>query len=159
MKKALLLFFAGVALLSCKQAEKPAVASAQTVDMEAAKKFIDAANIRFGKAMAAGDSATLTAMYHSEAQLFPPAMPMMDNRSGMGTMVKELPKMGIKSVQLKSAELLNGGEYVIERGTYDMGDSTKSFDKGKYMVVWKQEGGEWKLYRDIWNSDSPPSRQ
>ena len=24
-----------------------------------------------------------------------------------------------------------------------------------YIVVWKEEKGNWKMYRDIWNSDPP----
>lgn len=154
MKKFFFLFAATAALFSCEQAEKPKVASAQTIDMDAAKKSIDAANVKFGNAMAAGDSATLVNMYHSEAQILVPNMPMVTNRTGMGSLIKTLPGMGVKKVELKTAELLNGGDYLIERGVFDMGDGTRSFDKGKYMVIWKQEGGEWKLFRDIWNSDN-----
>jgi len=28
-------------------------------------------------------------------------------------------------------------------------------DKGKYIVIWKKVDGEWKYYRDIFNSDLP----
>jgi len=28
-------------------------------------------------------------------------------------------------------------------------------DKGKYIVIWKQEEGQWKLHRDIFNSSMP----
>ena len=27
--------------------------------------------------------------------------------------------------------------------------------KGKYIVIWKQEGGQWLLHRDIFNSSRP----
>ena len=30
-------------------------------------------------------------------------------------------------------------------------------DSGKFIVIWKQEGGQWKLHRDIWNSSMPPA--
>jgi ketosteroid isomerase-like protein len=39
---------------------------------------------------------------------------------------------------------------LIELGTVetmDMDNNLKS--TGKYLVVWKQEDGEWKIYRDI----------
>jgi ketosteroid isomerase-like protein len=29
-------------------------------------------------------------------------------------------------------------------------------EKGKFIVLWKQEKGIWKMYRDIWNSDASP---
>jgi ketosteroid isomerase-like protein len=28
-------------------------------------------------------------------------------------------------------------------------------DQGKYIVIWKQDGGQWKLHRDIFNSSLP----
>jgi len=30
-----------------------------------------------------------------------------------------------------------------------------TMDEGKYIVIWKREGDGWKLYRDMWSSDSP----
>ena len=30
------------------------------------------------------------------------------------------------------------------------------FDKGKFIVLWKNVDGKWKLFRDIFNSDMPP---
>ena len=45
---------------------------------------------------------------------------------------------------------------LAETGTYEMyGDNNKTLDKGKYVVVWKQENGQWKIYRDIWNTSMP----
>jgi ketosteroid isomerase-like protein len=47
---------------------------------------------------------------------------------------------------------------VVEEGTYNFPDGKGgSFDKGKFIALWKQEGGKWKLYREIWNTDMPPS--
>ena len=44
----------------------------------------------------------------------------------------------------------------LETGRYELYDAqNKILDKGKYVVVWKQENGEWKLFRDIFNSDLP----
>ncbi len=34
------------------------------------------------------------------------------------------------------------------------GDPT-ALDAGKFIVVWKQEAGQWKLHRDIFNSSMP----
>jgi hypothetical protein len=28
-----------------------------------------------------------------------------------------------------------------------------SVDKGKFIALWKQEVGKWKMYREIWNYD------
>ena len=28
-------------------------------------------------------------------------------------------------------------------------------DIGKYVVIWKRQGDDWKLHIDIWNTNSP----
>jgi ketosteroid isomerase-like protein len=45
-----------------------------------------------------------------------------------------------------------------ETGSYRItGPDGKVLEKGKYTVIWKRDGGQWKLHRDIWNSDAPPA--
>jgi ketosteroid isomerase-like protein len=36
------------------------------------------------------------------------------------------------------------------------GDGGAVMDSGKFIVIWKQEGGRWKLHQDIWNSSLAP---
>jgi ketosteroid isomerase-like protein len=50
------------------------------------------------------------------------------------------------------------GNLTVEVGTYSLHsqDGTR-IDRGKIMVVWKQEEGTWKMHRDMWNSSLPPS--
>jgi ketosteroid isomerase-like protein len=31
----------------------------------------------------------------------------------------------------------------------------KTADRGKYIVVWKRDGGQWRLHRDSWNTSMP----
>ena len=72
----------------------------------------------------------------------------------MGSMITAIPSMGIKGITLTSTEFLGTGDVVVESGTYEMSDGTKAVDTGKYMVVWKKENGKYKMYRDIWNSNT-----
>ncbi len=37
-------------------------------------------------------------------------------------------------------------------------DKNAVIDKGKYVVAWKKENGNWKLYRDIANTSMPMVR-
>jgi ketosteroid isomerase-like protein len=34
----------------------------------------------------------------------------------------------------------------------------KVADRGKYVVIWKRVGGEWKLHRDIWTTSLPAAK-
>jgi ketosteroid isomerase-like protein len=48
------------------------------------------------------------------------------------------------------------GDSAYEVGQYELTDqSGKVLDKGKYVVIWKLDGGRWKLHRDIWTTSEP----
>ena len=44
------------------------------------------------------------------------------------------------------------GEYAL------LDKAGKTLDRGKYIVIWKQEGGDWKLLRDMFSSNQPPPK-
>jgi uncharacterized protein (TIGR02246 family) len=132
-----------------------------TFDLAAAKNAINDANKTFSDAIVKGDSVTVANLYASDANMFPPNMPKAENHEAILHMAGAFASMGIKSFNLESIDVFGGPEYVIEEGKYTLGDGKgKSLDEGKYIVVWKQEDGKWKLYRDIWNSNmpQPPSK-
>jgi len=29
---------------------------------------------------------------------------------------------------------------------------------GKYVVIWKRDGGQWRIHRDIWNTSMPTTK-
>jgi ketosteroid isomerase-like protein len=59
---------------------------------------------------------------------------------------------------LKTVEVEQIGTTAIEVGSYTLsGADGAALDKGKYLVVWKKEGKEWKLFRDIFNTSQAPA--
>lgn len=123
-----------------------------TVDYRA---VIDETNKQFTAAALKGDSAAfINNIYHPDANIYAPNEEAMDAKK-TASLLKQFPQMGITSFTLNTKEIYEGDDVVTEVGTYEMGDGKKTIDKGKYMVVWKQDGDKWKLYRDIWNSDNP----
>ena len=47
----------------------------------------------------------------------------------------------------------------LDRGTYRLTvapGGTEQTETGKYVVVWRKIGDEWKAAADIFNSDLPP---
>src|SRR5687768_4395622 len=143
---------AGLALIlfSCAdKASESTTATSDSFDLSEVKKSIEATNKQFGEATVKGDSATVVSFYHSEAKLYPPNMPE-GNSSVIGAMSKQLPAMGVKSFSLTAGDVTGNADQVVETGVWEMGDGSKTIDKGKYIVVWKKENGNWKLWRDIW---------
>ena len=54
----------------------------------------------------------------------------------------------------------SSGDMALDRGTYKLAiapKGTAQTDTGKYVVVWRKIGSEWKAAADIFNSDRPPS--
>lgn len=131
-------------------------AATNTFDLSAAKSAINDANKTFSDAIMKGDSVTVASLYASDAHMLPPNMAKAENHDQIVGMAGAFARMGIKDFKLESTNFFGGPEYVIEEGKYTIGDGKgKNMDEGKYIVVWKQEDGKWKLYRDIWNSNMP----
>jgi ketosteroid isomerase-like protein len=64
--------------------------------------------------------------------------------------------LGIAGAQPETLEVIPMGEYALEVGEYSLyGDDETLADRGKIMVLWKNEDGTWKMHRDTWNSSLP----
>lgn len=163
MTKTFNLLAAGVLLFtSCKNdsakvasSENHADSTKQSFNMSAARKTIDDINKKFEEAVRKADSATLGSLYTSDALVMPANSEPIKGNDIPGMWGSTF-RMGIKDAKLTTTDLQGNADLLAETGTYEMfGDKNKTLDKGKYVVVWKQENGQWKIYRDIWNTNMP----
>jgi ketosteroid isomerase-like protein len=96
------------------------------------------------------------AAYTTNAQVFPPNSDVIAGLPGIQTFWQGAMHMGIKAVKLETLEVDGAGQMAHEVGRYTLqGEGDQVIDAGKYVVIWQQEGGQWKLHRDIWNSSQP----
>jgi ketosteroid isomerase-like protein len=117
---------------------------------------IVAANEAFMAAFQAGDAAGLAALYTATGQLLPPNMDTMAGQAAIQAFWQGAMDMGIRSAQLEIAEVEDYGDTAIEVSSYTLcGEDGQVLDQGKYIVVWKRKGEQWKLHRDIFNSSLP----
>ena len=151
--KQLVFFVAGCLLMvSCNKTEPVA-----PFDIEKVKAGITATNQKFMDAVSRGDSLALAACYHSEGMIMPPNMEPISGKDNIIAFQSEGIKMGIAGFIAISTEVWGNEENVFVVGTYELlGKDKSTLEKGKYLSTWKQEDGEWKMYRDIWNSSMPP---
>lgn len=157
MKKYLILLLTLATFAACKDdngEETTTVNKETSFDLTQARQAIETTNKKMSAAMVSGDSATIVNLYHTDAKVYPSNMAAGD-RVSMGAMTASMPAMGVKKFNLATSEVSGNADQLVETGTWEMGDSTKTWDKGNFMVVWKMENGEWKLWRDIWNSSNP----
>ena len=125
--------------------------------LDSAKAAIAASNVNFGASWATGDSVKFVNCYASDAVLNAPNMPALTGSAAITAFFNEGYKWGIRNIVLKTNEVFGGKDCVVETGTYELFmENNVSGDKGKFIVMWKEEGGKWKMHRDMWNSDAPP---
>jgi len=131
-------------------------AATSTFSLDSARAAITASNASYGSCFANGDSANFVSHYTSDACISPSNMPKMCGSPAINAFFNGGYKMGIRNIKLNTDELMGGKEGVIETGTYElMADKGVTIDKGKFIVIWKEENGKWKMHRDIWNTDMP----
>jgi len=117
---------------------------------------IAAANENFMAAFSRGDAVGLAALYTGNGQVLPPNSDFVTGKQAIQTFWQALFDMGIKEAKLEIVEVEGHGDTAIEVSKYTLqGEGGQVLDKGKYIVIWKQEDGQWKLHRDIFNSSMP----
>jgi ketosteroid isomerase-like protein len=124
-------------------------------DMQKAKSFIDSVNTKFSQQLRDGDSVALASNYWPDAELLlsnSEPIKGKDIMSAWGATIR----MGINAMTFTTTDIAGDANFLIETGSYEMKDGNKTLiDRGKYVVVWKQQNGEWKLYRDMGNTSLP----
>lgn len=148
--------FIGTLFLSSCNNEAAKTETAE-FNLDAAKADIAASNKIFSANFATGDSVAFANCYTSDGCIYNANMPKVCGTDGIRSFHNIGYNSGIRNVALTTEEVMGGKEAVIETGKYEVfvADNV-SVEKGKFVVVWKEVDGKWKMYRDIWNSDAPP---
>jgi ketosteroid isomerase-like protein len=125
-------------------------------DLSAARSIIERKNAQFTAAHVAGDAATIDAMFTRDAKSFPPGSEVAIGAAALHTLTVEYLKSGIKSFTEQTTDLYGTSEILIDQGEYSVTyGPNNAVERGKYLNVWKQEDGEWRIHANIWNT-SPP---
>lgn len=141
-------------LASCN---KPAEQNVAAFDLEKAKSMIAELHQKFSDAISKSDSVGYAAVFHSQAVVYPPNMGELKGRDALVAFAGMSFRMGIGSVPLQTTEVWGDENDIVVSGTYEVkGKDGTSWEKGKYLEIWKDENGELKLYRDMWNANNPP---
>jgi uncharacterized protein (TIGR02246 family) len=113
-------------------------------------------NAEFVEAFHRKDGAAIAAMYSTTAKVLPPGGDTVEGKSKIQAFWESVFKAGITDAKLESVEVdLIGGYTAIETGRFEMHAGRETVDRGKYLVVWRNEDGQWTLHRDVWNSSVP----
>jgi uncharacterized protein (TIGR02246 family) len=120
------------------------------------RETIEAANEKFMAAFKRGDAAGLAALYTEDGQVLPPNGDFVSGQQAVAGFWQVIFDMGIKEAKMDIVEVEKQGDIVFEVSKFKLlGEDGQVLDKGKYIVIWKKDHGQWKLHRDIFNSSLP----
>jgi ketosteroid isomerase-like protein len=133
-----------------------------------AKSIMDPGLLRAHKAYEAAinsnDADRVMAMYDKDAEILQPDGPLVTGRRSIRKWVNDYfkaYKTHWKKVPLKNFVL---GEYGFDEGmdtAVDIprnGGKTITWDCKGILVYKRQKNGEWLIFRDIWNNNTPPKQ-
>jgi len=145
-----------VLIAACTKPAEPV--STSTFDLEKAKAGINEANQKFMAGVSSGDSVGVAALYHSQGSISPSNSDAVSGADKISSFFGGASRAGF-AVKLQTSDVWGNADVVVEEGTFELTDKNGGhLDHGKYIVLWKEENGQWKLYRDIWNSNMPMSQ-
>lgn len=131
------------------------------VDAQAIRTALEDINTQWAAGAIAGDAAAVASLYSEDAIIFPPNTERVIGRAaieaGLTTMWEGVTTTS-EDITIDDLVIAESGEIAVVLGTYNstalVGEETIE-STGKYMAVAKNVHGEWKLIRDVWNSDKP----
>ncbi len=113
-------------------------------------------NAEFVEAFQRKDGAAIAAMYSTSPRVMPPGSDAVEGKMKIQAFWENVFHAGITDAKLETIEVdLIGGYTAIETGKFVLYANREVADRGKYLVVWRNEDGQWKLHRDVWNSSVP----
>ncbi len=116
---------------------------------------ISVATRRFLQRFAANDLTSVAACYTEDAQMLVANMDAICGRAAIEAVFKFTSVQG-HTLEFQTHELDVHGTTAVEIGRYVRRRSDGStFDHGKYLVIWKRVGGEWKIHRDMFSTSLP----
>ena len=112
---------------------------------------------QWGAAASRSDVAAVVPLYAHDGSLVWPDQPAVHGtdaiRAAWEEMVKEFPGL---SLSFTPERIVVSGDLASDFGRVDLGfdqGSKRTTMSAKYLVVWRREGGTWKVLYDSWNSN------
>ena len=102
-----------------------------------------------------GDAAAVAALYAEDAYVLPSGAEMVKGRAGIEAFWRQAAQQ-LGDAKLTTLDMLPlGPDAAREIGTVALKTKSQPPQEitGKYVVLWRKIGPDWKLAADIWNSN------
>lgn len=137
----------------CVEKQDAATSSTKT---EQVRSAIQQQNEKFVETFQNGNMDAFSTVFIDESgKMMPPNHDSITGREAIMKYMKAMKGNGVTRFELTTKELYPYSGHAIEIGQYTMFmDDTTKMDGGKYMTYWKRSDGQWRVYRNIWNSNN-----
>ncbi len=125
-------------------------------DRQPAHVFPETAVTDWEAARAAGDADALAETYTEDAKVLPPGVPVVEGRAAIRTFFRNLFETRPESADFDEREIVVFGDYTYRQGSYSLPLPDGSIEYGKFIQLWKNVDGTWKLHRSMWSPNGPP---
>jgi ketosteroid isomerase-like protein len=143
--------------LGCNEKPAPTAAdpdeSAAAFDLATVRSLIMEKNARFTQAHITGDSAVLIDYFTPDARVLGPNAEAVVGQVAIAELNTQYVGYGIKEFTEVTTNFYGDENYLIDEGTYFMRYGEDVVEEGKYLNVWKQVDGEWRVCANMWNTN------
>lgn len=139
--------------------ETEQAATQKTFDLLNAKAEIQATNDVFTDLVAQKDSIALTKMYTTDAKFMVGGGPSAVGHQEIQSAMYGIFKSGITGAQITTKEVFGNEDLLVEESNVLLFVGDQQVADEKAIVVWKKVNDEWKLFRDIFNSNLSPTQE
>lgn len=148
-------------LAACTSEEAPRAAGEQDVTA-AVERIWD----EYASSLMDGDIERWLSLWTEDGVQMPPGEPPVVGKEAIRERNQaEADRFAVDDMEIWNAEVVSAGDWAYARGTYTAkllpagGGDPVPVD-GKYMTILrKQPDGSWRIHRDIFNANVPPSGQ
>ncbi|MEM6262042.1 MAG: nuclear transport factor 2 family protein [Bacteroidota bacterium] len=110
---------------------------------------------RFSTYLVNQEYGKLVACYTKDGKIFPNRRKIMGGTDALNAYWTLPDSIKTTYHQVTPEEITISGKYAYDYGYYEgkteYASGRKASWKGKYVIVWRKEGKDWKIYLDIWN--------
>lgn len=159
-RKLLLLAAAALLLPACERVERHPAAESAQANTAAAEQAIHSVNERWLQLIRNKDAVGVAQLYAEDGVVMPANENAAHGRQAIGQWWGRWFRVPDYDLSFQTDQLIvsASGDLALDRGTYRFRATLPEGpvnDTGKYVVVWRKTGGDWKVVADIFNSDLP----
>lgn len=146
MIRSMIMLLLIICIAGCEQKSNEKELKSET-DIATLEKEIELRLREYESHLQNGDSIALGNMYTEDAEIIPSTIGRNNITKVFGSMIRD----SITGSSFTTTKLWGNDQLLVEDGTGTWSHTNGTVvGRGRYLLVWKKDGGKWKILRDTW---------